>query len=46
MILYQALKVPVLFLGPFHFRIAPVKMPFNYVKSHELPIQMWKVETL
>jgi hypothetical protein len=35
--LYEALKVPVLFLGPYHFRMAPVEMAFNYVKSHEMP---------
>ena len=35
--LYEALKVPVLYLGPYHFRMAPVEMTFNYVKSHEMP---------
>ena len=34
--LYDQLKVPVLFLGPYHFRMAPVEMAFNYIKSHEL----------
>jgi len=35
--LYEALKVPVLLLGPYHFCMAPVEMAFNYVKSHEMP---------
>ena len=27
------LMIPVLYLGPYHFRMAPVEMLFNYVKS-------------
>ena len=30
------LKIPVLYLGPYHFRMAPVEMLFNYVKSRDL----------
>ena len=26
----------VLFLGPYHFRMVPVEMLFNYIKSHDL----------
>jgi len=37
MAVYHALKVPVLFLGPYHFRMAPIEMVFSYIKSHELP---------
>ena len=32
----ESLKLPVLFLGPYHFRMAPVEMLFNYIKSHDL----------
>jgi transposase len=32
----KALKLPVLFLGPYHFRMAPVEMVFNFIKSHDL----------
>jgi transposase len=32
----EMLKLPVLFLGPYHFRMAPVEMLFNYIKSHDL----------
>ena len=44
--IYQALKLPVLFLGPYHFRMAPAEMDFNYIKSHELPTQYRTVNTL
>ena len=30
------LRLPVLYLGPYHFRLAPVEMLFNYVKNHDL----------
>jgi transposase len=30
------LRTPVLYLGPYHFRMAPVEMLFNYVKSRDL----------
>ena len=30
------LRLPVLFLGPYHFRLAPVEMLFNYVKNRDL----------
>ena len=32
----ESLRLPVLFLGPYHFRMAPVEMLFNYIKSHDL----------
>jgi hypothetical protein len=28
--------VPVLFLGPYHFRLAPVEMLFSYIKGRDL----------
>jgi hypothetical protein len=34
------LQLPVLFLGPYHFRVAPVEMAFNFVKSHNLNTQV------
>ena len=30
------LNIPVLFMGPYQFRVAPVEMMFNYVKQHHL----------
>ena len=30
------LRLPVLYLGPYHFRMAPVEMLFNYVKCRDL----------
>ncbi len=34
--LIRELKLPVLYLGPYHFRMAPIEMVFNYIKSREL----------
>ena len=34
--LMDQLRIPVLYLGPYHFRMAPVEMLFNYVKSRYL----------
>ena len=28
--------MPVLYLGPYHFGMAPVEMLFNYIKSRDL----------
>lgn len=30
------MKVPLMFLGPYQFRVAPVEMIFNYVKQQQL----------
>jgi len=30
------LHVPVLYLGPYHFRLAPVEMLFSYIKGRDL----------
>jgi hypothetical protein len=43
--LYEQLQVPVLFLGPYHFRMAPVEMAFNHIKSHELKTQLRSIYT-
>ena len=32
----KQLHVPVLYLGPYHFRMAPVEMLFNYIKGRDL----------
>jgi hypothetical protein len=32
----RQLHVPVLFLGPYHFRLAPVEMLFSYIKGRDL----------
>ena len=34
--LMDQLRIPVLYLGPYHFRMAPVEMLFNYVKNRDL----------
>lgn len=32
----DGLRVPVLYTGPYHFRMAPVELLFNYIKSRDL----------
>ena len=34
--LMAELRLPVLFMGPYHFRMAPVEMLFNLIKGHDL----------
>ena len=32
----ELLKIPVMYLGPYHFRMAPIEVLFSYIKSHDL----------
>ena len=34
--LMRTLHMPVLFMGPYHFRMAPIEMVFNFIKGHDL----------
>jgi hypothetical protein len=34
--LMVGLRLPVMFLGPYHFRMAPIEMVFNFIKDHDL----------
>ena len=33
---YKTLKIPIMFLGPYHYKIAPVELIFSYVKNRDL----------
>ena len=33
---YQLLKVPIMFLGPYQFKLAPVELMFSYIKNRDL----------
>ena len=33
---YSALKVPIMFLGPYHFKLAPVELVFAFIKNRDL----------
>lgn len=33
---FAELHVPVMFLGPYHFKMAPVELFFSYIKSKDL----------
>ena len=32
----QILKVPIMYLGPYHFGLAPVELMFSYIKNRDL----------
>jgi transposase len=32
----EDLKVPIMFLGPYHFRLAPIELFFSYIKQMDL----------
>ena len=34
--LMESLRLPVLYLGPYHFKMAPIEMIFNLIKGHDL----------
>lgn len=33
---FEYMKVPVMYLGPYHFRMAPIEVYFSFIKSHDL----------
>ena len=33
---FQELKIPLLYLGPYHFKMAPIELFFAFMKSHDL----------
>ena len=33
---YQKLRVPIMFLGPYQFKLAPVELMFSYIKNRDL----------
>lgn len=32
----ELLKIPIMYLGPYHFKMAPIEVLFSYIKSHDL----------
>ena len=36
--LMNSLRLPVLFMGPYHFRMAPIEMVFNHIKNRDLNV--------
>lgn len=30
------LRIPILYLGPYHFKLAPIEMFFNYIKNRDI----------
>ena len=41
----EKLHLPVLYLGPYHFRMALVEMAFNFIKNHDLNPLVSKVRS-
>jgi hypothetical protein len=37
------LKLPMLYLGPYDFHLAPIEMAFCFIKGHDLPTQLMGV---
>ena len=33
---YKKYKIPVMFLGPYHFKLAPIEIMFSYIKNRNL----------
>lgn len=33
---YPTLKLPIIFLGPYQFKMAPVELVFSYIKNRDL----------
>jgi hypothetical protein len=33
---YRRLKLPIMFLGPYQFNMAPMELMFSYIKQHDL----------
>jgi len=40
---YEKLGIPMLFLGPYHFRLAPIELMFCYIKERNLNTLFSKV---
>ena len=34
--LIEDLKIPIMYLGPYHFKMAPIEIIFNFIKMHDL----------
>jgi hypothetical protein len=34
--LYSKINLPVMFLGPYHYKMAPVEMFFAFIKNRDL----------
>jgi transposase len=33
---YEQLKIPIMFMGPYQFKLAPVELMFCYIKNRDL----------
>jgi transposase len=42
---FKKLKLPIMFLGPYHFKLAPVELILSYIKNRNLNPSFLKVST-
>lgn len=42
---FEKLDLPIMYLGPYHFKMAPIEMMFAYIKSHDLNPLRTKINT-
>ena len=42
---YGRLKLPIMFLGPYHFNMAPIELMFSYIKQHDLNYMQTAITT-
>jgi len=33
---YKAFSIPIMFLGPYHFKLAPIELMFSFLKERNL----------
>ena len=33
---YERMKMPIMFLGPYHFGMAPIELMFSYIKQYDI----------
>lgn len=33
---FERLRIPIMFLGPYHYKMSPVELYFNYIKGFNL----------
>jgi transposase len=42
----RQLQVPLIYLGPYQFKMAPVELCFSFIKKHDLNLDDIKVGTV
>ena len=40
---YVKLKIPAMYVGPYHFKLSPIELYFNYIKGFNLQVDYNRV---